>query len=95
MNFTKMYEVDATNLVQCPTEDDTLEPWYRRLGHLNVKDIHRLQNMMSDTNVGKFTSSLLYEARVEGKQHITVFLNKGEDEQPSLWRLYNTTYVTS
>lgn len=93
MNFTKMYEVDATNLVQCPTEDDALEPWYHQLGHLNVKDIHRLQNMMSDMNVGKFTSSLLYEACVEGKQHKTVFMNKREDEQPSLWRLYIPTCV--
>ena len=55
INFVKVHEAKAANLVQSPTEDDTLVLWHRLLGHLNIKGVHTLQNMISGTNFGKFS----------------------------------------
>ena len=51
MNFTKVHEADAVNLVQSPTEDGALKLWLCHLSHLNVKNIHMLKNMMSNMNI--------------------------------------------
>lgn len=40
MNFTKVHESDAANLVQFPTGDGTLKLWHHCLSHLNVKGVH-------------------------------------------------------
>ena len=79
----KVHELEATNLVQSPMEDDALELWHHYLGHLNVKSARSLQNMMSGMNLGNFsclTSSLLCEACIEGKQHGVVFPNEGKNK---------------
>ena len=75
--------MEVTNLVQSPMEDDALELWHHNLGHLNLKSVHSLQNMMSGINLGKFscpTSSLFCEACIEGTQHGVVFPNEGKNK---------------
>lgn len=52
-NFTKVYGVDAANLVQFPLGDGALKLWHCRLGHMNIRDVHMLQNMMININLGK------------------------------------------
>ena len=87
----KVHGADAANLVQSPIGDGALELWHRRLGHLNVKDVHMLQNMVSDMNLGKFncpTSSLFWEACIEGKQHRVAFPNEGEEATKPLEIVY-------
>ena len=67
-------------MVQFPTGDGVFKLWHRRLDHLNVKDVHTLQNMISGINLGKFscpTSSLLCEVCIEGNQHRATLLNEG------------------
>ena len=69
INYVKVYEVEAANLVQFPTGDGVLKLWHRRLGYLNLKGVHTLQNIVSGMNLGKFscpTSSLLCKACIEG-----------------------------
>lgn len=86
-NFVKMHEAKATNYVQSPTEDDTLELWHRSLIQLNVKGVRTLQKIISDTNIGKFsclTSSLFCEMYIEGKQLRVAFSNKKGGKQQSL-----------
>ena len=83
INFVKVHKTEATNLVQSPTKNDMLELWHRRLGHLNVKGIHILQNMVSGMNFGKFfypTFLLFCEACIEDKQHRVAFPSKGGGE---------------
>ena len=98
INFVKVHEAEATNLVQSPTGDGALELWHRCLGHLNVKGVHTLQNMVSGMNLGKFscpTSSLFCEACIEGKQHRVAFSNEGGGERPNLWKSCILTCVAS
>lgn len=69
-NFMKVCKADAANLVQSLRGDDTHELWHHRLCHLNVKGIHKFQNMVSGMNVCRFfgpTTSLLCKAYIEGK----------------------------
>ena len=68
INFVKVHEAEAANLVQFPTGDDTLEVWYNRLGHLNLKGVYPLQNMVINMIIGKFScfiSSLLCKTHHE------------------------------
>lgn len=53
INFVNVNDVNATNLVQSLTGDDTLKLWHHRLGYLNVKGVYKLQNMVSGMNLGK------------------------------------------
>ena len=55
INFMKVHEAYATKLVQTPTGDGERELWHLRLSHLNVKDVHTLQNMVSGIPIGKFS----------------------------------------
>jgi hypothetical protein len=52
MTFTKVCEMHVANLAQTSTIDGALELWHRRLGHLNIKGVHVLQNMVSGMNLG-------------------------------------------
>jgi hypothetical protein len=72
MTFTKVCEMHVANLAQISTIDGALELWHRRLGHLNIKGVHALQNMVSGMNLGNMAcaiSSFVYEGCIEGKQH--------------------------
>ena len=42
INFVKVHEPEAANLMQFPMGDDALELWHGCLGHLNVKGVHIL-----------------------------------------------------
>ena len=53
VNFTKVYIVDVANLVQFLMGDGVFGVWHRCLSHLNMKDVHTLQNMVSAMNLGK------------------------------------------
>ena len=61
-----------------------LELCHCYLDHLNMKDNCMLQNMVSGTNLGKFSclmSFLFCKACIEGIQHTRVaFPNKGEQQ---------------
>lgn len=100
MDLTKVHRADVANLVQSSTEDDALKLWHRRIGNLNVKNIHKFQNMVNDMNLDKVfcrTFSLFCETCIEGKQLRDAFPNKGggggEDNPSSLWRLSIPTCV--
>lgn len=57
-----------------------LELWHYRLGHLNVKDVHTLQNIVIGLNLGQKKcpmSSLLDEVYIKNKQYRVAFPNKG------------------
>ena len=80
INFVKVHRAKTTNLVQSSTGDGILELWHRHLGHLNVKNVHTLQKIMSGMNLGKFScsiSSLFGEACIKGKQYRVAFPNEG------------------
>lgn len=69
MNFEKVLETDATNLIQSPIGDGVLKHWHRRLRHLIVMDVHTPKNMVDGIKLNKFscpTSSLLYEVCIKG-----------------------------
>jgi hypothetical protein len=70
VTFTKVCEMHVANVAQTSTIDGALELWHRRLGHLNVKGVHALQNMVSGMNLGNMpcpTSSFVCEGCIEGK----------------------------
>lgn len=46
--------MDRAKLMQSPMRDCVLKPWHHIIGHMNVKGIHPLQNMMSDMNLTIF-----------------------------------------
>jgi len=80
MTFTKVCEMHVANLAQTSTIDGALELWHHRLGHLNIKGVHALQNMVSGVNRGNMpcpTSSFVCEGYIEGKQHCKPFPNDG------------------
>jgi hypothetical protein len=52
---------------------------HHRFGHLNMKGVHILQNIVGGMNVGKFsrfTSLLFCKAHIESKQHKATILNE-------------------
>ncbi len=70
MTFTKVCDMHVANLAQTSTIDGALELSHRRLGHLNIKGVHALQNMVSGMNLGNMpcpTSSFVCEGCIEGK----------------------------
>ncbi len=78
MTFTKVCEVHVANVAQ--TSTIALVLWHRRLGHLNIKGMHALQNMVSGMNLGNMpcpTSSFVCEGCIEGKQHRKPFPSDG------------------
>jgi hypothetical protein len=80
VTFTKVCEMHVANVAQTSTIDGALELWHRRLGHLNVKGVHALQNMVSGMNLGNMpcpTSSFVCEGCIEGKQHRKPFPSDG------------------
>jgi transposase InsO family protein len=81
MAFTKVHEgADVVNMAQSSSNEGALELWHRRLGHLNMKSVHALQNMVSGMNLGKLkcpTSSLVCEGCIEGKLHRAAFPSDG------------------
>ena len=80
ISFVKVHAAEATNLVQSLTVHDAFKIWHRQIDHLNVNDVHILQNMVSAIKLGMFsciTSSLLCEAWTEGKQYRVAFSNEG------------------
>ncbi len=80
MTFTKVCEMHVANLAQTSTIDDALELWHRRLGHLNIKGVHALQNMVSGMNLGNMpcpTFSFVCGGCIEGKQHCKPFPSDG------------------
>ena len=97
INFVKMHEAETTNLVQYPTGDGALELQHYCLGHLNVKGVHTLQNMVSDMNTSKKKIAphhcFFFYTCIKDKQHRAAFTNKGRGERPSLWKSYIPTCV--
>jgi len=80
VTFTKVCEMHVANMAQTSTIDGALELWHCRLGHLNVKGVHALQNMVSGMNLGNMpcpTSSFVCEGCIEGKQHCKPFRSDG------------------
>jgi len=80
VTFNKVCEMNVANVAQTSTIDGALELWHRRLGHLNIKGVHALQNMVSGMNLGNMpcpTSSFLCEGCIEGKQHCKPFPSDG------------------
>jgi hypothetical protein len=80
LTFTKVCEVHVANVPQTSTIDCALQLWHCRLGHLNVKGVHPLQNMVSGMNLGNMpcpTSSFVCEGCIEGKQHHKPFPSGG------------------
>lgn len=70
--------MNSINLAQSWKNDGVLELWYYKFGHLNVKNVHTLQNVLSEMNLGQIvnpTSLPSCEACMEGKQHTTSLLN--------------------
>jgi hypothetical protein len=70
INYIKMHWADAANLVQFLTEDNIFELEHCHLTHLNVKDVHTLQNMVSDIYHDKFSflhHRCFYKVCIEGK----------------------------
>jgi hypothetical protein len=80
VTFTKVCEMHVANVAQTSTIDGALEFWHCCLGHLNVKGVHALQNMVSGMNLGNMpcpTSSFVCEGCIEGKQHRKPFPSDG------------------
>jgi transposase InsO family protein len=80
VTFPKVCEMHVANVAQTSTIDGALEHWHRRLGHLNVKGVHALQNMVNGMNLGNMpclTSSFFCEGCIEGKQHCKPFPSNG------------------
>jgi transposase InsO family protein len=80
VTFTKVCEMHVANVAQTSIIDGALELWHRRLGHLNIKGVHALQNMVSGMNLGNMpcpTSSFVCEGCIEGKQHRKPFPSDG------------------
>jgi transposase InsO family protein len=80
VTFTKVCEMHVVNVAQTSTIDGALELWHPHLGHLNVKGVHALQNMVSGMNLGNMpcpTSSFVCEGCIEGKQHRKPFPSDG------------------
>ena len=53
MNFKNVHIADAVDLVQSWRKDNAFEFWNCRLGHLNVKCVNTLKNIMSGMNLSK------------------------------------------
>jgi transposase InsO family protein len=70
----------VANVAQTSTIDGALELWHRHFGHLNIKGVHALQNMVSGMNLGNMPcprSSFVCEGCIEGKQHRKPFPSDG------------------
>jgi hypothetical protein len=70
INFVEMHESDMANLVQYSKGDGALELWHHCLGHLNMKIIQTLSNMVTNMNLGEnsyLTSSLFCETYIKDK----------------------------
>jgi len=50
---------------------ETIQTWHQRLGHLNKKDIGRLQNIVTGINIGTPVqpASVQYTGCLVGKDH--------------------------
>ena len=46
INFVKVHEKEAANLVQSLMGDGVVDLWYCRLVHLNVNSVHTIQNIL-------------------------------------------------
>ena len=60
-----------STLARTSANDDAMELWHKRLGHLNAKWVKALQNMVSGMDLGKVPSNVVpfaCEGCVEGKQ---------------------------
>ena len=80
IGFVKVQGMEVANLVQSPMGNGALELWNRRLGHLNMNNVHTFQNMVSNMNLVKLsypTSALLCVVCIEGKENRVAYLNKG------------------
>jgi len=80
VTFPKVCEMHVANVAQTSTIDGALELWHRCLGHLNLKGVHALQNIVSGMNLGNMpcpTSSFVCEGCIEGKQHGKPFPSDG------------------
>lgn len=87
IKFVNVHKANMANLVQFPMGDGTLEFWHHRLGHLKMKGVRMLQNMVSGMNLGKISchsSSLLCESCIEGKQYKVAFLIEVRGKRPNL-----------
>jgi len=75
-----MHEAEAANFVQSLVREGAFELWHCLLGHLNVKGVHILQNIVIGMIIGKHFCpifSLFCETCIEGKQHRVVLPNEG------------------
>lgn len=71
INFKKLNETNATDVVQSWRKDGALELRHSRLEHLKVKYVHALQSIVNSINPSKISSlasSSICEACIEGQQ---------------------------
>ena len=70
MTFTEVCEADAANFVCSRAGGGLMEPWHRRLGHLDLMSIYALQSMVRIMTLGKTShhiSTLVCKACMKGK----------------------------
>ena len=76
----KVNVVEVATLAHSSPNDESLELWHRRLGHLNVKSVKAFQTMVSGMNLGKLLCdvvALTCEGCIEGKQTRQPFPSNG------------------
>ena len=72
VTFKKVYMAEEAKVAHSTTQGGALELWHRRLGHLHVKGVHALQDMVDGMSLGNIpcpTSPLLCQGCIEGKLH--------------------------
>ena len=72
MTFQEICGADSADCVHSHARGNSIELWYHRLGHLDVRSVYALQSMVKGTNVGKTSrpiTILVCEAYTEGKQY--------------------------
>lgn len=67
----KVNGVDVATFTEFTSNQDKLNIWHRRLGHLNVKSMRELKTMVSGLNLGNISQNikqLACEGCIQGKK---------------------------
>ena len=78
MTFMEVHGTDSTKFVHSHMGGDSIELWHCRLGHLDVRSVNTLQNMVKGINVDNTSPSittLVCEACTECKHYTTKWGN--------------------
>ena len=81
MTFTEVHGAHSANSEHSRAGGDSVELWHHRLGHLDVRSIYALQNMVKGMNVGKTpppANTLVCEACTECEQYAAKWGNNQE-----------------